>query len=301
MKAAVTGELTKDWRAANPDTETGHHLLARIAQDRATKAPAKGRGRRNAEAPPFDAATLPELPEGWAWETLDKLSWASSYGTSVKCAQDAAGVAVLRIPNIREGEIVYGDLKFATTELGLEPSDFVTPGDLLVIRTNGSETIIGRGGVCYQKSDQPTYFASYLIRFRLLGGELMWRWVSKFFESPPVRQWMMRHIASSAGQYNVSQSNLASLVVPVPPASEMAEILRRVSDALAAAADTLVIFDAEAADVARLKQSILKAAFEGRLELQDPADEPASALLGRLAANPSAVRVSRGRARKSHA
>ena len=32
LKAAVTGELTKDWRAANPVIETGHDLLARIAK-----------------------------------------------------------------------------------------------------------------------------------------------------------------------------------------------------------------------------------------------------------------------------
>ncbi len=299
LKAAFTGELTKDWRAANPVTETSQDLLARIAKDRAAKASGKGRSRRNDDSQRLNTNALPALPAGWAWTTLDALSWASSYGTSVKCAQDASGVAVLRIPNIREGAIFHRDLKFATTELGLESHDFAAPGDLLVIRTNGSETLIGRGGVCFAKPDQPTYFASYLIRFRLLGGELMWRWISKFFESPPVRQWMNRQIASSAGQYNVSQSNLASLFVPVPPPSEMTEILRRVSEALAASSDTLAMLDAEAADAARLKQSILKAAFEGRLSSQDPSDEPAGALLARLAASPAAARARRGRARKS--
>jgi type I restriction enzyme, S subunit len=52
----------------------------------------------------------------------------------------------------------------------------------------------------------------------------------------------------------------------------------------AAATDVLAVLDAEAADAARLKQSILKAAFEGRLAAQNPVDEPASALLDRLAA-----------------
>jgi type I restriction enzyme, S subunit len=57
----------------------------------------------------------------------------------------------------------------------------------------------------------------------------------------------------------------------------------------------LAVFDAEAADAARLEQSILKAAFASRLVPQDAADEPASALLARIAANPIAPRAGRGR------
>jgi type I restriction enzyme S subunit len=30
LKAAVTGDLTRDWREANPVSETGHDLLARL-------------------------------------------------------------------------------------------------------------------------------------------------------------------------------------------------------------------------------------------------------------------------------
>jgi hypothetical protein len=51
--------------------------------------------------------------------------------------------------------------------------------------------------------------------------------------------------------------------------------------------DALASLDAEATDADRLKQSILKAACEGRLVPQDPSDEPASALVARLAALPT--------------
>jgi type I restriction enzyme S subunit len=96
---------------------------------------------------------------------------------------------------------------------------------------------------------------------------------------------------------NISQENIRKIAVPFPPAIEAAEILGRITDALSAVADTAATLDAEAADAARLRQSILKAAFEGRLVPQDPADEAASVLLARLGANGRAAPARRGRAK----
>ena len=47
--------------------------------------------------------------------------------------------------------------------------------------------------------------------------------------------------------------------------------------------------DRELARAARLRQSILKRAFEGRLVPQDPADEPATRLLERIRAERAAI------------
>ncbi|MFZ2108706.1 MAG: type I restriction endonuclease subunit S, partial [Roseiarcus sp.] len=88
---------------------------------------------------------------------------------------------------------------------------------------------------------------------------------------------------------SISMSKISTLPVPVPPAAEATEILRRVSEALTAAADTQALLDAETADAARLRQSILKSAFEGRLVPQDPADEPASVLLARAVGSASSA------------
>ena len=94
---------------------------------------------------------------------------------------------------------------------------------------------------------------------------------------------MMDKASGTAGTMpKISGEILRNFPVPVPPSAEINEILRRVNHALSASADTLALLDAEAADAAQLKQSILKAAFEGRLVPQDPADEPASALLAQL-------------------
>lgn len=112
------------------------------------------------------------------------------------------------------------------------------------------------------------------------------------------RKHIAANIKTTAGQQGLSGESLKATPIPIPPPAEADEIVRRVSDALSATADTLALLDAEAADAARLKQSILKAAFEGRLVPQDPADEPASALLARLMTTGSTVRARRGRARQ---
>jgi type I restriction enzyme S subunit len=235
---------------------------------------------------------MPELPHGWTWASLDQLAHHSNYGTSVKCDVSADGLAVLRIPNVQAGAVTWSNLKFATTDLGLETTDLLAPGDLLIVRTNGSPDLVGRAALVAGTPERPSYFASYLIRFRLIGSPTVQRWVASVFRSGLVRTQVARFAATSAGQYNVSQTNLAGFAIPLPPESEIEAALEVLTEV---ATDESALPSAGFAD--QLRQSILHAAFTGRLVPQDPADEPAAALLARLRATPAAAR--RPRARRS--
>jgi type I restriction enzyme S subunit len=282
VKAAVTGELTSEWRKHYRPNATGADVVSSATELKGQFGVRSNRSPRAQEEDDSDFASLPEIPEGWVWAKLSDFARGSSYGTSVKCAYDANGVAVLRIPNIKSGRIELTGLKRATHPLNLVEDDFLDIGDLLIVRTNGSEDLIGRGAMVDEALPDRFYFASYLIRFRIVDNVHLRRWIGLYLQSVVARAWVSKNIASSAGQYNISQTALMRMPIPVPPELEMTAALHLFSEADIArgdaATDTQEAYRASPA----LRQAILCAAFEGRLVQQARSDESAERLLGGL-------------------
>jgi type I restriction enzyme S subunit len=298
LKAAVTGELTKDWRAANPITETAHDLLAQIAKDRATKAPAKGRHRGNADARPLDTSNLGEIPEGWAWATVDEVKTGHQRnGISILGTPSPPGVKAMRLDALTARGLNLDAVRYIPLPEDRIQDYRVNSGDLLVSRANGSPEFVGRA-VYVAEIGETVVFPDTIIRYPVGADQQIGWWIELAWNSPVGRSQIQRLAKTTAGILKISQDDIAQIALPIPPPPEAAEILRRVSDALTAADDTLAMLDAEAADAARLKQSILKASFEGRLVQENPADEPASALLARLTTYATTANTKRGRTKR---
>lgn len=299
LHTAVTGELTRSWREAKQknrkaNAETGEDLLQRLLSMRRTrweeaelqrlltagKEPKNEKWKSRCPQPTLPKTDgLPKLPESWTWASIEQLSWASGYGTSVKCTYEASGPAVLRIPNVRSRSLDFEDLKYATNSKDFDEEDFVTPGDLLLIRTNGSIDLIGRVAIVKTPPKKKCSFASYLIRFRLVGDEIIWSWISIAWDSDMLRSNLESRAVTTAGQYNLSLSRLEDLAIPLPPTEEITEIAHEVEHRLYAAdqLDSRLKRQLERSQTTR--QSLLREAFAGRLVPRDPNDEPASALL----------------------
>jgi type I restriction enzyme, S subunit len=300
LKAAVTGGLTKDWRTDNPATETGHDILTRIAKHRAGVGAQKARGGRTIVTKPLDISALPHLPEGWAWASLGEIGEIVGGATVDKKRKptDPVTVPYLRVANVQRGHVDLLKVKSITVERTSAEKLRLIAGDLL-LNEGGDRDKIGRGWV-WDGTVPDMIHQNHVFRVRLHSDSLNPFFVSHYANEMG-RRFFIEGGKQTTNLASISLSKISMLPVPIPPPAEAAEILRRVSNALAAAADVLAVFDAEAADAARLKQSILKAAFEGRLVAEDVVDEPATALLARLAAKTPAVRASRGRVRKSDA
>ena len=92
----------------------------------------------------------------------------------------------------------------------------------------------------------------------------------------------MEQAASTSGLYTLSVTKVCALPIPLAPLVEQQEIVAEVETRLSVIAAAEREIGHGLIRSARLRQSILKQAFEGRLVPQDPTDEPADKLLERI-------------------
>ena len=88
---------------------------------------------------------------------------------------------------------------------------------------------------------------------------------------------------------------LAELDVPLPPLAEQHRIVGEVERRLSVVSEMEKQVETALKRGERLRQAILKYAFEGKLVPQDPNDEPASVLLDRIQAERAAQGNSKGK------
>lgn len=304
LKAACEGTLVATEaelaRSEGREYEPASVLLERILAERRARwdSQEKKRGKYREPASP-DTSELPALPEGWAWAGVEQVISRSEYGTSVKCDYRSVGPPILRIPNIAGGDIDLSDVKYSTKDMSLDNESALQLGDILMCRTNGSVSLVGRTAVIRTDLEPLHGFASYLLRFRLLESEVLPLWLHTYTNSRMGRAFIELHAASSAGQNNVSLTLIHGMPVPIPPLAEQRRIVAEVERRLSVIQQSEVAVEASLKRAERLRQSILKRAFSGQLVPQDPSDEPASVLLERIKAEREAAKNKEAEASKS--
>ena len=302
LHAAVTGRLTEAWRkerwGGGPPDEPAPELLERILVERrkqwerrtlaayeakGKQPPKNWKTRYQEPAPPkpqHNGKPLPILPEGWCWANHDQVgdvqlgrqrSPQHHHGDHMR--------PYLRVANVYEDRIDTTDV----LEMNFTPDEFRTYelkyGDILLNEGQSME-LVGRPAM-YRDELPRGCFQNTLVRQRVFEGVIPE--YALMVCRAQFRAGRFRQIASiTTSIAHLGAQRFAALEFPLPPLDEQSAIIEAVNEKLSQ-------IDALEAEVARglaragrLRQAILKAAFEGRLVPQDPSDEPASVLLERI-------------------
>lgn len=268
LKHAFEGKLTEEWRRTNRHLiEPASLLLQRIRKER--KERNKGKYR---ELPTLDTS---DLPESWAWTRLDNIGIVASGSTpSTKEPEFWGG----RIPWLTPADLTNYEGKFIgkgarnITKKGLDACSarLLPEGTILfssrapvgytVIATNPITTNQGFKNLIVSESIFNEYVYHYLKGNKQLA----------------------ERYASGTTFKELSATRFRRIPIPIPPYLEQQQIVGAIEQYFSVADKAMKIVGQSLLQSERLRQSILKTAFEGKLVAQDPTEEPAEKLLKRI-------------------
>ena len=269
-------------RSEGRDYEPAGVLLERILAERRARWESQETRRVKYKEPSApDTSALPELPEGWVWASLEQLVSVIRNGYSQR-PQGDAGTPILRISAVRPMAVNLEDIRWVNSNENL--TDFlIHPGDLLFTRYNGNPALVGVCGVV-PEGTRDTLHPDKLIRATLVQSDTMPAFVQLVANVGISREFLSQRVRTTAGQSGISGADLKAMPMPLPPLAEQRRIVAEVERRLSVVQQAEATVEASLARAERLRQSILKQAFSGKLVPQDPDDEPASALLERIRA-----------------
>ena len=299
LKAAVTGKLTEEWREAHKDElEPASVLLERILKERREKweaeelekFEAKGKvpkddrwKRKYEEFEPPGTEEIPESPAGWEWVAWEQIGFSQNGRAFPSKFYDSKGIRLLRPGNLHEsGTIVWtgANTRHMPEDWAVDHKSYVVAGGELVMNLTAQslrDEFLGR--VCMTSENERCLLNQRIARLRpVLANPKYLLWL---FKSSIFRRFVASLNTGSLIQHMFT-SQLAEFILPLPPLAEQREIAHVIERSFSVADEVQSTIESELKRAERLRQSILKQAFSGKLVPQDPTDEPASVLLERL-------------------
>ena len=285
LAAAFRGDLTKVWRAKNPDVEPATELLKRIRAERRRRWEEAKPGKKYKEPEPVDTTGLRELPEGWCWATFEEVltyltsgsrGWADFYSDS--------GSIFIRAQDINTDHLVLEDVAYVALPAKAEGTrTLVAPADLLVTITGANVT----KAALVPSDIGEAYVSQHVALCRAVlpqTAPVLHRWLIS--EANGRKQ--LLSAAYGGGKPGLNLDNIRGVRVALPPLLEQVEIVGRLDEVFEECAALTEAARLATAVHSTLSQSILAKAFRGELVHQDPNDEPASVLLERIRAERNA-------------
>ena len=230
----------------------------------------------------LNQAITGELTKDWrkehnintSWEETTIKSIVLSYknGLSKRSGKEGKETVVLRLADLCNHKIIRDnirEIKITDNEAQQYKLDY---NDMLVIRVNGSEDIVGRF-ILYDINEDWIY-CDHLIRLKYDTTKIDPYYLYYYAQTNIVREYIKANMVSSAGQNTINQGTIDNIPLMLPILEEQEEIVRQVKKAFEKLDKIEEQYKKAKSYTDRITQSILHKAFTGNLVPQDPNDKP---------------------------
>ncbi len=235
------------------------------------------------DSPEFreDAVDIKELPSNWCWKPIAELIVEPlSTGISIQGSDTPPGTAVLKLSAMNDFGFNFEKIKYIDIPEPLINKLQLRQNDFFVSRGNGSLQLVGRGTLVAEEPSAPTVFPDLMIRLRLIPNTVSW--ISTIWSATVIRRQVESKVKTTAGIWKISQRDLNTILVPVPPKDYILSAPQSIQATLQRIRSIDLSISHQLENMDKLQSSILRKAFRGELVPQDLNDEPASELLARV-------------------
>jgi type I restriction enzyme S subunit len=163
--------------------------------------------------------------------------------------------------NIQDGKIHMDKIKYLPNTHHEFPEQLLRKGEVLFNRTNSID-LVGKTAVF--RGDSPHACASYIIRVLPADG-ISPEFLAITLNSPFGRAWARHEASQQVGQANINSKKLMNFRFPLPPRLEQLRIKGEVDRRFSVFDQVEATVQTSLARCGKLRQAILKRAFEGRL------------------------------------
>jgi type I restriction enzyme S subunit len=214
-------------------------------------------------------------------DLLDDIEAGKSFKCHARPADDGEW-GVVKVSSMTWGDFRDYENKAVLSEESVDPRWEIRAGDLLLSRANTTEYV---GASVLVGDCRPRLLLSDKSMRLLVRSGTHKPWLLHALRAPSVRSQMSAvATGTSDSMRNISQAKVKSVGLRVPPINEQRRIVVEVEAQLSVIDAMYASIERAQRRSAALRAAILERAFRGELVPQDPADEPAEALLARIRA-----------------
>ena len=176
-----------------------------------------------------DNAQYGKLPKGWCQATVNdccSIIGGVSYNKEDICN---TGIRILRGGNVQDGQVVLFQDDLYISEEYRSNINQIQVGDIVVVASTGSQTLIGKNG--YVDVDCPNTQIGAFLRIIRAHDAAICPYLRLVFQTEMYKNYI-RQLAKGSNINNVKRNHLQNYVFPLPPLNEQYRIVAQLNEIL---------------------------------------------------------------------